>query len=169
MPKVRLPISALICLMFILAATLAACAPAATTEANLPAGQIAVLQDGSEFAVIQVSAIGPDELTATFTKKGGAAEKHTYQASSLGSLLTAAGLSGLDSKTRIVITAKDGYASSFSAAEVQANNKIFLASRIDGQPIRGSDGKTAAMVIVPDDDFSNRWVSDILQIEIISG
>lgn len=158
-----------------LAVLLAACAPAATTGvnlpdgSNLPMGSIAVLKNGTDFAAISVSTIGATALTASFTKKGGVVEEHAYQVTALSTLLEKSGLAGIDGITQVVITAKDGYAAVFTLEEIQQADNVYLASQIDSQPIKGSDGKPAAMVLAKGDDFSNRWVNDILKIDIITG
>jgi hypothetical protein len=170
MPKHRLKSLSLIviALTLWLVLSLTACAPSATKESNLPTGQITILKNGADFAVVQISSIGSADVSATFKKKDGAPEDHVYHASEMSVVLTAAGLSELAAASKIVVTAKDGFAATFTLDEVQKNTTVYLASKIDQQPITGSDGKSAAMIVVPGDAFSNRWVGDILSIDLIS-
>jgi len=156
-------------LIFLLALALSACAPLSATESNLPIGQVTILKNGTKFASLQATAIGSAEVKAAFKKKGGTAEDHVYQATELSEVLTAAGISELPAGSKVVITAKDGFAATFTADEIQQAAAIYLASQIDQQPIAGSDGKPAVMIVVPGDAFSNRWVSDVLSIDLISG
>jgi hypothetical protein len=148
---------------------LTACSAQATLASNAPSGSFDVLIDGSSFAAIDVSTIDTAEFTASLTKKGGIIEEHAYKATALASLLESAGFTGLDKVTSIVVTAKDGYSATFTFAELQQADNIYVASRIDGQPIIGSDGKQAAQIIVKQDGFSTRWVQDILSINLIKG
>lgn len=171
MPKYLLKSLPLIIVALTLLAALAlpACTPLATTESNLPAGQIIIMKNGADFAIVQVSSIDSAEVKASFKKKGGAAEDHVYQAAELSAVLAITGLDELAAGSKIVVTAKDGFAATFTADEVQKGGTVYLASQIDRQPIAGSDGKSAVMIVVPGDAFSNRWVGDVLSIDLISG
>ena len=128
-----------------------------------------ILENGDALATVDVSTLAAIEFTASFIKKGGIVEEHTYKATALNALLESAGATGLDTGVQVVVTARDGYAATFTLEEIQQDDNIYIAGMIDGQMIEGSDGKPSAKVVVKGDDFSTRWVSDILSIDIVTG
>jgi hypothetical protein len=121
----------------------------------------------------KLQTLAPATANVTYFAAG-AVQSHQFTGALLWDLLQSVGIK-LDSTIKndilhksIVVTGTDGYETVFSAGEINPSfggSQIIIAYEEDGQSL-GTDG--FAKIIVPGDKAGGRFVSNIIEIKVIS-
>ena len=148
----------------------------AADQTPVSAVQAAVVVSGPEgqtrsLGVADLEQMSPREVTVTDPHGKQTAR---YRGVSLISVLSSVGtptgssLHGKDLALNVRVEAADGYAASFSLAELDAgfgNTEALLAFQRDGQPLAADAGPFR--LVVPTDKRGGRWVRGLVKIRVL--
>jgi len=131
------------------------------------AGFFIIHADGQEFAVSMddILALSPFDITANYKPSGREPVTRIYQGVSLKSIVESLNIdySGYRS---VSFLAADGYASAISLNEAMDGGNCCIVISLDGEPLgtREDGGSGPFMMILPDDQFSQRWCKYLLEV-----
>lgn len=146
--------------------------PAAAQPAPATGERLAVVRpDGQvrEHGAAELRALPRETVQATSHDKPAA-----FTGSDLRELLRAAGveppqqLRGAALRRVVLVSAADGYAVAFAAAELDptlGDRKVLVADRVDDKPLAAEDGPWR--LVVPKDARGARWVRQVTRISVI--
>ena len=98
----------------------------------------------------------------------GTVTAHTYTGVLLKDLLASRNISSTEISA-LKVTSADNYTVEFSAEEICADDKVYVAVTVDGEPVEGIDsGTDGVQIIVFGDPNSRRCVRYAVILEIIS-
>ena len=131
------------------------------------AGTFFVYAGEREFTVTMddLIALSPYDIKANYKPSGRPAETRTYQGVGLKAVAESLGIdySGYES---VYFAAADGYASFVSLIEAMDDGGCHLVLSHDGNPLgsREGGGVGPIMMIMPNDQFSQRWCKFLLEV-----
>jgi len=146
----------------------------ATSAAAVSAGEWTVLVGGVKVQPLVIDAKLMAELPRQAVDVSDHGKPAHFEGVWLRDVLLRAGaplgkaLHGRDTALVVVLTARDGYAASFSLADFDASFRdrpILLADRRDGQPLLEATGPL--QVVAADEKRAGRWIRQVANIEVV--
>lgn len=131
--------------------------------AQAQAFTIVIGEEKTTVTIEDMQTIGIRDIPANYKPSGKAPVERIYQGVPFVEVLTYKGISPADYKT-VVFTAADGYSTAISAEEALDPEKCVIATGLAGAPLEGKEaGTTSLMMILPKDQFSQRWCKFLLE------
>lgn len=113
-----------------------------------------------------MESLTPRDIEATYKKSGKKPEIRTYTGVPLADILA---LKGVDASgyTTVTFTAADGYASALPLEEALSARDCFIVVMEGGEPLgkREDGGSGPFRMILPNDEFSQRWCSFLMEVQ----
>jgi hypothetical protein len=128
--------------------------------------------DGTRYNVTMydILSLNPHVIDANYKKSGKEPVQKQYTGVSLKRLFDYFDIDYLLTKS-VSFTAADGYASAISIDDALDENNCFIVFEEEGEPLgtKESGGKGPFMMILANDQFSQRWCKFLLEVEIKGG
>jgi hypothetical protein len=124
---------------------------------------------GEEFTVTMedIEALSPFTIVANYKKSGQAASNRTFQGVSLKAVVERMGVD-YSRYASVSFLAADGYASALSIAEAMDDGNCYIVIAEENKPLgtRESGGSGPFMMILAQDQFSQRWCKFLLEVNL---
>ncbi len=122
-------------------------------------------QDYVDFEYIEK--LPQTEFEATVRSSGQSPKEVMYTAVKMSDILNSLGID-YKSTNRAIIRAEDAYASAVSAEDIDIDDNVYIAYKIDDKYMqsRENGGEGPFQLVIRQDNFSQRWVKYVVEVEI---
>ena len=124
---------------------------------------------GEEFTVTMddIEALSPFTIVANFRRSGQAATNRTFQGVSLKAVIERLGVD-FSRYASVSFLAADGYASALTISEAMDDGNCYIVIAEENKPLgtRESGGSGPYMMILANDQFSQRWCKFLLEVNL---
>lgn len=139
---------------------------------NLEAHQNAeiILKDGNKeirYGNDYITELGEMEFNAVLDTSDTDPKTHIYAGIPLINLIEDSGIN-IEDKDQIIVRAVDGYTVALNTKEAEVDDNVYIVYKVDGKLMktRENGGSGPYQLIIKNDQFSQRWVKYLVEIEI---
>lgn len=132
---------------------------------------LAVKVQGEEVGTIsleEIAALGGEEFPKVLRSSGKEPRENMYTGVPLSKVLDAVKPGLVTQEVQVSVMASDGYAVSYSGADVLRPEHIYLVWLMDGKPLgsKAEGGMGPLMVITRQDEFGQTWCKYAIEADI---
>lgn len=131
---------------------------------------IIIIKDGEEIASIDmeyISSAGEEDFQADLDTSETDPQNHQYSGVPLIKVLDLLEIN-MDGIETVIVRALDGYTVAFDISEVEDEENMYIAYKIDGQYLKNKSqgGSGPYQIIIRKDPYSQRWCKFVMEIDL---
>lgn len=129
-----------------------------------------IIKDGNSQVSLsfdEINSLEEVEFNAVLDTSDSGPKENTYTGVLLKEIIEKVGMD-IEDKKQMVVKALDGYVVALKISEVIDEDNVYLAYKLDGQPLRSKEqgGSGPYQLIIRKDQFSQRWCKFVVEIEL---
>jgi len=139
-------------------------------EEQQDSAYIIIIKDGEEIASIDmeyISSAGEEDFQADLDTSETDPQNHQYSGVPLIKVLDLLEIN-MDGIETVIVRALDGYTVAFDISEVEDEENMYIAYKIDGQYLKNKSqgGPGPYQIIIRKDPYSQRWCKFVMEIDL---
>ncbi len=125
-------------------------------------------EEVGSISIEEISALGGEEFSKSLRSSGKKPRENTYTGVLLSKVLEAVKPGLVSKDVQISVLASDGYAVSYSGADVLRPEHIYLVWLMDGKPLasKAKGGLGPLLVLTRQDEFGQTWCKYAIEVDI---
>lgn len=122
----------------------------------------------ASMSLAEIAQLGEEEFTAVLRASGKAPQENTYTGLPLLTVLEALKPGSITAESQVSVLASDGYAVSYSGADLLRPAHIYLVWLKDGKELgtKGENGLGPLLVIPRQDEFGQYWCKYVVAVDL---